>query len=93
MTVHVDRPDRPTAEQILATARNPDGTPRFHPAGQHPAATTWRAELATLVDDRDGMTDPPRLLHEAIADLERRIAAVEIGEQAAKRAYLERAAR
>lgn len=92
MSVDIDRPERPSADEILAQARNADGSPRFHPPGQHPATEADRRSLDEARHIQANLVVPIRAADELIAFLERRIAEVELGEQRAKRAYLEQMA-
>lgn len=74
--------------EILAEARNPDGSPRFYPFGRHPASAQWRKALATLEEFADRYPRTPTNLQQQIDYATQQIAAVEEGEARAKQAYL-----
>ena len=71
--------------QLLAEARDPAGLPRFYPRGQHPATAQWREQLTQL----EALPDSPE--RDTALDYTREILAkFEIGEDRAKRDYLDR---
>lgn len=74
----------------LTRARNLDGSPRFHPAGEHPALHRLRWTLERAYALRSAGADSPDL-HRFIIYLEEQLSAAERGEVAAKIHYLLRA--
>jgi hypothetical protein len=72
---------------ILRTARTPDGGQRFYPPGQHPAGAQLRTHLRALRDYQSRHIDTPELIA-AIIHAERDLAALEVGEDRAKREYI-----
>lgn len=72
------------ADEILASARNPDGSQRFYPQGQHPATKRLREALewAESIENGTGTTDA------YVEHLRRQLAEFEYGEDRAKRDYL-----
>jgi hypothetical protein len=75
--------DRSPAE-ILAEARNPDGSPRFYPQGKHPATKQLREALAKAEEFNDDSEATAAYLEHLRRDLAR----FEAVENRAKRDYL-----
>ena len=71
--------------QLLAEARDPAGLPRFYPRGQHPATAQWREQLAQL---EAFPASPER--DKALDYIRETLAKFEIGEDRAKRDYIDR---
>lgn len=81
--------DSQTSNDLLAEARNPDGSPRFYPFGRHPAADRWREQLHRLNEFASRYPiRPPAHVQEMIDHAEQQIAMVEEGEARAKQSYL-----
>lgn len=74
----------PRPDDILAEARNPDGSQRFYPPHQHPATRQLREALSRAEEFDDGSDTTGAYLEH----LRHQLARFEAVEDRAKRVYL-----